>query len=292
MQRRTFLKNSCLSVAAAPFLWEFIKEYKKVDEIGIQLYTLRDDMKEAPVETLKKLGKIGYQDVESAGYMAGKFYGMAPAEFKKVLDGEGLKVRSGHTLTGRHAPEQKGTLINDWEMAVADAAEIGQKYFVLAYLFDFERKTMDDYKRLAEECNKAGEVCNKYGIQFAYHNHDFEFMELDGALPYDVLLSQTDADKMKMELDLYWITKAQKDPIAYFKAHKGRFPLWHVKDMEDSEEQFFTEVGNGVIDWPALFKEAKTAGMKRFYVEQDVCRNHKPIESVEISYKYLSGMSY
>jgi sugar phosphate isomerase/epimerase len=292
MNRRVFIQNACVATAGASLFWNCMRQYQKVNEIGVQLYTLRDDMGAAPVDTLKKLSKIGYKDVESAGYSEGTFYGMSPKEFKAVLDGEGLNVRSGHTQTGKHAPDQKGTMINDWEMAVANAAEIGQKYFILAYIHDFERQSIDDYKKLADLCNQAGEVCKKYDIQFGYHNHDFEFFDLDGEVPYDVLLANTDKDLMKMELDLYWIRKAQKDAVTYFNNHPGRFPLWHVKDMEDSEEKYFTEVGNGVIDWPSLFQAAEIAGMEHFYVEQDHCKNHKPIESVEISYKYLTAMEY
>ena len=177
-------------------------------------------------------------------------------------------------------------------MAVADAVEAGQEYIVLAYLAEEERKNIDDYKRLAEVLNKAGETCRQYGITFGYHNHDFEFLELDGQMPYELLLQEVEEKNMAMELDLYWATKAGKDPVAYFRKAPGRFPLWHVKDMEDSPEGFFTEVGNGVIDFPAIFREKETAGLKHFYVEQDTCRNHPPLESAAISYKYLAGMEF
>ena len=292
MERRTFIQHSCMAVAGAPLFWQLMKQHQQVEDIGIQLYTLRDDMKNDAAGTLKKLAQIGYKQIEAAGYYEGTFYGMAPKAFKEVLDGEGLGVLSGHTQTGRHQPEQKGTMINDWEAAVADAATIGQKYIVLAYIHDFERQKIDNYKQLAELCNKCGEVCKKYGIQLAYHNHDFEFLPLDEQIPYDVLLKETDVELMKMELDLYWIRKAGKDALSYFKQHSGRFPLWHVKDMDATDEQYFTEVGNGVIDWPKLFQAAETAGMKHFYVEQDHCRNHQPLKSVEISYNYLNKMKY
>lgn len=293
MDRRDFVKHTSMAAmtAALPMGW-LSKVLKKVGPVGIQLYTLRDAMADNPRKTLQQLAAIGYREVESAGYQEGTFYGMKPKKFKKLLNKLDLGIKSGHCLTGAQAPEQKGTIINEWEMAVADAAEVGQEYLVCAYLFDFERTSLDDYKKLAELFNKAGEVCNQYGISFAYHNHDFEFMEMDGALPYDILLSEVDAANMKMELDLYWINKANKNPFQYFEKYSGRFPLWHVKDMDDTEEQFFTEVGNGVIDWEPIFQAAKQSGMKQYYVEQDVCRNHAPIESVKISYEYLMGMEY
>jgi len=294
MNRRNFVSNTSAAILATGFglpQWLFDVQ-KKVGRIGIQLYTVRDDMSKDPAGTLERLAQIGYEHVEIAGYSEGKFYGMSPAEFKSLLKQNGLVAKSGHTTTGADNPKRRGTLVNDWEMAVAHAAELDQKYFVCAYLHDFERKTLDDYKKIAELLNRSGEVCKRYGIQMAYHNHDFEFMELEGQIPYDILLNETSADNLKMELDLYWIRKAKKDAVAYFKKHEGRFPLWHVKDMEDTEEQFFAEVGKGTIDWKTLFAEQKTAGLKHFYVEQDVCRHHKPLESAGISYAYLKQLRY
>lgn len=258
----------------------------------MQLYTVRDNMYKNPKRTLRQLSEIGYRDVECAGYSEGRFYGMKPQTFKRYLDKLGLSMTSGHCQTGADAPEKRATMINDWERAVADAAEVGQKYLVCAYLHDFERTKIDDYQRLSELFNRAGETCREYGITFGYHNHDFEFIEMDGQLPYDVLLSQVEPQNMQMELDLYWIHKAGKDPMPYFREHAGRFPLWHIKDMDATEEQYFTEVGRGVIDWPAMFQAAEQAGMQHFYVEQDFCRNHAPMESVEISYNYLSELKY
>ncbi len=281
-----------MALGAAALPYGFLNTAGKVGKFGIQLYTIRDDMRKDPKGALRSLADIGYAFVESAGYREGLFYGMKPKEFRKYLKSLGLKMPSGHCMTGVQAPGLRGTLANDWEMAVADAAAAGQKYLVLAYLSEPERRSIDDYKRLAELLNKSGELCRKYDITFAYHNHDFEFMELDGQLPYDVMLREIDEKNMKMELDLYWIIKAGKDPIEYFGKNPGRYPLWHVKDMDNTPERFFTEVGNGVIDFPAIFREGKKAGMKYFFVEQDSCRNHAPLESAAISYRYLRGMEY
>jgi sugar phosphate isomerase/epimerase len=248
---------------------------------------VRDAMTADAIGTLKTLAALGYTDVECAGYAEGKFYGMSVSDFKKTLSDLGLKMNSGHTLTGNHKKEQTRTMINNWEAACDDFANVGMKSIVLAYLFDFERKTMDDYKKIIDLINNSAEVAQKYGLQMAYHNHDFEFKSLEGKIPYDVMLAQTDKNLVKYELDLYWVTKAEKDAITYFKNNPGRFPFWHVKDMENSSEKFFTEVGNGVINWKEIFSHAKTSGMQRFYVEQDVCKNHKPLESAKISIDYL-----
>ena len=292
MQRRQFNKllgaGSLASLIPSRSLWDL----KKVGKIGIQLYTVRDAMVEDPIGTLKAIAAMGYDDVEVAGYTSGKYYGMKPKEFKMVLDDLGLSVRSGHTLTGKRDMNQTGTPLNKFEQYVEDAASIGQDYIVLAYLLDTERENLDQYKSIADLLNKCGTMAAKQGVKMAYHNHDFEFFAMDGQIPYDILLSETDKNLVDMELDLYWIEKAKKSAKKYFENHAGRFSLWHVKDMDNTEEQFFTEVGNGIIDFKDIFKCKKKSGMKHFYVEQDKCKKHLPIESVKISIDYLENMRY
>ncbi len=295
MIRRQFIKNTGILTTASLFALKYksdkmISFLDNKSSYGIQLYTVRDDMQKDPIGTLKKLSDIGYADVECAGYSEGKFYGMAREEFKKVLDDLGLNMNSGHTKTGQLNPKETRTMINNWEAVCEDAAFMDQKHLVCAWLGESERSSIDKYKKLSELFNKCGEKAKEYGVGFAFHNHDFEFFEIDGIIPYDVMLKETDPSVANFELDLYWITKAGKDPLEYFKNHPGRFPLWHVKDMEDSDDKFFTEVGNGVIDWLPIFEKEKESGMKYFYVEQDVCRNHKPLESVRISYDYLQSI--
>ncbi len=256
---------------------------------GIQLYTLREQLPKDLTGTLKKVAAIGYKEVELFGYSDGKFFGKTPKEFKAMLQGMGLSAPSGHYGTGNTNPNTKGTLKSDWNRAVADAAEIGQKYMICAFLTPEERKTMDDYKRHAELFNRSAEVCKKNGIQFGYHNHDFEFKSIDGQVPYDLLLKETDPKMVQMELDLYWVAFAGKDPIEIFKKHPGRFPMWHVKDMEKSESRTFAEVGTGSIDFKRIFAAAKTAGLKHFFVEQDQTKR-PPLESIEISYKNVQKL--
>ena len=293
MNRRHFLqKSTALALGASVLPYGFFKSYNKVEKLGIQLYTVRSEMDKDAKGVLRRLADIGYNYVESAGYKEGRFYGMKPKAFRRHLKSLGLSMPSGHCATGFQAPNQRGTLLKDWEMAVADAAEAGQQYLVLAYLSEPERQSINDYKRLAEQLNKAGEVCNQYGISFGYHNHDFEFLDFNGQTPYDLLLKEVEEKNMKMELDLYWATKAGKDPMEYFRKSPGRYALWHVKDMDNTPERFFTEVGNGSINFPAIFREKETAGMQYFFFEQDTCRDHPPLESAAISYRYLLGMEY
>jgi len=295
MQRRTFLNITALSAAGtltAPKLFGNPYPFDKINEIGIQVYSVRQALRNDFAGTLSKLAAIGYNYVELFAYNDGKYFGIPVKEVKNILDGEGLKVRSSHTGTGVNNPNAKGTLTTDWERAVEDAKTLGQEYIVCAYLQDFERKTLSQYQKNAELFNKSAEVCKKYDLQFAYHNHAFEFIEIDGQIPFDLLLKETDENLVQIELDLYWINKAGKDPIEYFKNFPGRFPLWHVKDMDNTEEKFFTEVGNGVIDWKKIFKNKDLSGMKYLFVEQDRFKNNRPFESVEISYKYLKNLEY
>lgn len=233
--------------------------------VGIQLYTIRDMMSKDVTGTLKMLSTIGYQELEAAGYMNRSYYGIAPREFKTMLGDLGLSMPSGHYTTGR--VNEGGYMTKGWEAAVEDAKEVGQEYMVCAFLFPDERKTLSQYQELMELLNTCGETCKKAGIQFAYHNHDFEFQEVEGKIPYDIMLKETDADLVKMELDLYWTEKAGYDPVKLFEENPGRYPLWHVKDMD--AEGNFAAVGTGTIDFKRIFKASKTAGLDHFFVEQD-----------------------
>jgi sugar phosphate isomerase/epimerase len=284
--RRSFLKTAAVvstGLLVAPDL--FASSRKR--PIGTQLYTVRDLMASDPIGTLNKVAKIGFNTVEGATYTGTElFYGMPVAQFKAVLADTGMTMPSAHYVLGESMPNAKGTLSNDWKKAVDDAAELGLKYMVCSYLFDTERGSLLHYGETADKLNKAGEVTRDAGIQLCYHNHNFEFVAQDGQLPYDVLLNATDPELVKMEMDIYWIYKAKQDPIAIFQKHPGRFPLWHVKDMDNTPEQKFTEVGNGVIPFKTIFTHANEAGLEFLFNEQDVCPGD-PLVSMAQSYKYI-----
>lgn len=243
-----------------------------------------------PDGTLRKVADIGYKEVESFGYSDGKFFGKTPQDYAALLKDLGLSAPSGHYMTGNVMMKGEGSLTNNWKRAVDDAAAIGQQYMVCAYLFPDERKKLDDYKQFADLFNKSAEVCKAAGIQFVYHNHDFEFQPLDGQVPYDLLLSRTDPKLVQMELDLYWATFAGQDPVALFQKHPGRFPLWHVKDMAKTPEREFAEVGTGSINFQRIFDARKTAGLTHYFVEQDVAKQHPPLEAIAISYKNIGKL--
>ncbi|MEB0277432.1 sugar phosphate isomerase/epimerase [Mucilaginibacter sp. 5C4] len=284
--RRSFLKSTAM-VSTGLLIAPELFACAKTQYIGLQLFTVRELMAKDPVNTLSKVAKIGFNSIEGATYTGTeKFYGMTPAIFKKTLNDNGLNMFSAHYMLGESTLQIKGTIFNDWQKAVDDAAAVGLKYMVCAFLFDTERGNLDHYKQTADKLNKAGELCKKAGIQLCYHNHAFEFDAQDNQYPYDLLLNNTDADLVKMEMDLYWIYKAKQDPVVWFNKYPGRFPLWHIKDMDKTPKAFYTEVGNGVIPFKEVFKHAKTAGLKYFYNEQDETPGD-PLVSIAQSYIYI-----
>ena len=287
--RRTFLKNTSLLTAGvfvSPSLFSMDK--KKI--IGLQLYTVRDAMQQDAAGTLARVAKIGFNSVEGATYTGTqKFYGMDAKTFAKLLKDHGLIMPSSHYRLGEEKEKGemvKGTMLHDWNKAVDDASAVGVKYMVCAWLSPAERGGLDHYKYLADQLNIAGETCKKHGIQLCYHNHDFEFEKQQGKYPFDIILNNADKNLVKMELDLYWVKKAKQDAVALFKKHPGRFPLWHVKDMDSTPQHAFTEVGNGIIDFKGIFDHANTAGLKYFFVEQDICPG-SPFDSIAKSINFI-----
>jgi sugar phosphate isomerase/epimerase len=287
--RRVFIKSAS-ALSAAVFVKGPLNAFASAPVIGLQLYTVRDAMGTDPLGTLQKVAKIGYNSVENATYTGSeKFYGMDAVTYKKVLTDNGLVANSGHYRLGEEqekGADVQGTILHDWQKAVDDASTVGLKYMVCAYLSTYERGDLDHYKKLADMFNKAGETCKKSGIQFCYHNHDFEFQVQNGIFPYDIILEKTDKNNVKMEVDLYWIKKAGQDPLALFQKHPGRFPLWHVKDMSKEADQSFAAVGTGIIDFKTIFQHKDQAGMKYFFVEQDKCPG-SPFDSITQSYKFI-----
>lgn len=245
-------------------------------DIGIQLYTVRDELQKDFKGTLRSLKRIGYSWLEAAGYEDGKFYGLEPVEFKKIVDGMGMKVISSHAMF--NADQQK--------KAIAAHVALGVEYLVFPGFPVAEHKTRDDFMAAAARLNALGEACNKAGIKFGYHNHDFEFVRFDDTTGYDILVRSTDKKKVIFEADIYWMTYAGKDPLNYFNMYPGRFELWHVKDMKNTPDKGFTEVGAGIIPYKEYFQYQGLAGMKYFFVEQDECEID-PVESAAISFENL-----
>jgi sugar phosphate isomerase/epimerase len=234
--------------------------------------------------TLAKVAAQGYKTVETFGYGNGKWFGMNAAELRAELKSHGLTTPSGHTFPAsvflQSGWEEK------WKPAVADAKAVGQEYIVIPWMEEQFRTDINNFKKMAAVLNKAAEICKQTGIKLAYHNHDFEFAPLAGTNGYDVLLKETDPKLVFFEMDIYWVSKAGKDPLAFFSKYPGRFAMWHVKDMDNTPQKNFTEVGSGVIDFKKIFTHAKQSGMKYFFVEQDQCPG-APLDSTAKSIAYL-----
>lgn len=278
INRRAFIEKSAIASATTLLFPSCMRKNENFPEIGLQLYTVRDAMADDPIKTLKKIADIGYNQIETASFEKGKMYGFGASEFKNILDDIGLKLISGHF--------SPSVFESSFEEALDFMTESGQQYAVFPWLSNEQRMTIDQYRGHAYTLNKCGEMAKKSNITVCYHNHDFEFQTLDGLLPINVLLGETDPDLVKYELDLYWVTKAGFDPIQFFKENKGLIPLWHVKDMDNTAEQFFTEVGEGVIDFKSIFDNKDLSGMQHFFVEQD--QSIDPIKSIERSYQNLT----
>ncbi|MFT6854623.1 MAG: sugar phosphate isomerase/epimerase [Cyclobacteriaceae bacterium] len=278
--RRSFLKSAGLVSAGIAFLPSCISSSnnsKKMD-VGVQLYTVRDAMDKDPMGTLAKVAKIGYNQIETAGYSDGKVYGFEGKEIRKILGDLDLQFISGHIPL----PDFR----DNFDRVLDFMNEAGQQYAVLPWLQEDQRVSIDQYKGYAELLNINAEKAKSSGKVVCYHNHDFEFWNVDGEIPMQVLLNETDPELVKFELDLYWVHKADQNAATIFKENQGRFPLWHVKDMADTKERGFVEVGTGTIDYKAMFELKKESGMKYFFVEQD--QSDDPMKSIETSYKNLT----
>ena len=223
--------------------------------IGIQLYTIRELMNQDPVGTLKQLAAIGYTLLESYQGDKGIYFGLKPTEFTKIAKDLGMTLFASHFNLGKMA-----------EDSITQAAEVGLKYMIVPYnkLTDLE-----SVKRAVDEYTRLGKLCQKHGVQFGYHNHGYDFETFDGVVPYDMFLQQIDPKLMVMEMELYWFARMKIDPLTYIKKYPGRFPLWHVKDMDKQDATANTEVGKGSIDYRRLFEHAREAGLKYAIVEQD-----------------------
>jgi sugar phosphate isomerase/epimerase len=258
---------------------------------GLALYTVRDAMGVDAKATLKSVAEIGYQNVEAAGYKDGKYYNMTPEDFNAYLKELNLTPISTH---------QSDINIDDADAMFADAKAAGFEYFVVPIppmgLFKYYQETQSmgmegGAENLAKILTTLGKKCDKAGLKLLYHNHDFEFKkDKDGVVVIDYLLEHLDPKYVNFQMDLYWVTKAGADPIAYFKKYPNRFKLWHVKDMDDQGR--FAPVGNGTIDFAKILENKELSGMQYYFVEQDRTFDMKPIEAIQISHDGLKKIGF
>ena len=296
MNRRTFIETSIAAGVLSALPSRAFAATHQIEKVGVQLYTVRDAMKSDFTGTIAKVASMGYKEVEFAGY-----FNHSPSEVRAILDKNGLAAPSCHV--GYDVVEKQ------WPETIEAAHTIGHSFIVCPWIDQKLRKSADDWKRITEQFTKAGEASKNAGIQFGYHNHWWEFApdaSLGGKLPYDYLLESTDANLLKMEMDLCWISVAGQDPLTYFKRYPGRFPLVHVKDCKklphltpeqvatfdpkELEANDMTEAGSGVIDWKRIFSHADEAGIHHYFVEHDSPKD--AFVSIAASYKYLSTLRF
>lgn len=248
---------------------------------GIQLYTLRDIIGDDPKGILKQLADFGYTQIESYEGKQGMFWGMSHTDFKSYLDGLGLSCVSSHCDTSK-----------DFEKKAAQAAEIGMKYLISPWVGP--QKSMDDWKKIADNFNRLGAICQKNGIRFAYHNHDYSFNALNGTIPQDYIMDNTDPNLVDYEMDIYWVVAASADPAAYFKKYPNRWRLVHVKDrLKDApltEKEASCDLGTGSIDFSKILKVAKESGTEYFIVEQERYDNSTPLQSAKVDADFLKNI--
>ena len=289
--RRTFLKQASLASAGLMFVKN--TPFASQPLIGLQLWTVRRQIAKDPEGTLAKVAGIGYNSVELIGYENGKFFGLTPAQFSALLQKYQLKTPSGHYGgTMNYLTKGDSAELQD---NIAAAAAMGHHYIVVPFLTDNMRTSLDDYKKLAGKLNIAGAAAKKAGLKLAYHNHDFEFKDWGGGQTgFDIFLKNTDPSLVFFEMDMYWVTRAGHDPIQLIKDNPGRFAMWHLKDMSQKMppsytvegQQYYAEVGSGIIDYKDIFRHKKESGMEFFYVEQD--ETSEPVfDAITKSYHYV-----
>ena len=254
--------------------------------VGLQLYTIRDAMGKDVPGSLKLVSDTGFKYLEMASYNDGKFYGYLPGEFKKMVNDLGMEILSSHAgikPTGISSDEAK-------KMA-DDHAKVGAKYCMQPWIEEVDRKSISGFQKMVAEWNKVGKIMKENGVQFGYHNHNFEFGPVEGKIPYfDVFLPEMDKEYMTLELDLFWVTKAGINPVELFKKYPGRFQLFHMKDMYTKEAPFFktvstdfAPVGAGLINFKEILAAKNIAGMKYMFVEQDATKDGKPFDAIKTS---------
>lgn len=253
-------------------------------EIGLQLYSLRDTIKIDLKGTIEKVGKMGYTFVEAAGYADGKFYGMEPAEFKALIEANGMKLLGSHT--GQNLPDSANweSTMQWWDQCIAAHKTAGILWIVQPWMGKEGYDTIPGLKKYCDYFNAVGEKCNAQGIRFGYHNHNKEFEELDGQIIYDFMLNNTDPAKVMFQIDLYWIMKGGKNSIDYFNKYPGRFEVWHVKDE--------AELGaSGQMDFKSIFDNGQNSGKKYIVVEVERY-NFDPVTSVQKSIDFLNKAEF
>jgi sugar phosphate isomerase/epimerase len=300
MERREFLQKGALALAGtAAFSSDLFAAAKEKHVVGVQLYSIRDDMKKDPLNSLKKLAEMGYTNVEHANYIDRKFYGYSAKEFRKILDDLGLKMPSGHTvMSKKHWDESTKDFTDSWKQTVEDAAICGQKYVISPSLDISMRKDLEQLKYFMDVFNKSGELCKKSGMKFGYHNHDFEFsLKLSSIKVYDIIMQNTDPSLVAQQLDIGNMYGGGGRAADLLKQYPGRFELMHVKDeIKSSTEHIGWEsaiLGTGVIGVKEIIDMGKkSGGTTQFIIEQESYQGKAPLDCMKEDLAIMKKWKY
>jgi sugar phosphate isomerase/epimerase len=298
--RRTFVKSGVMAAVGTAILHGSVFASGKLKGIlGLQLYSVRDEMSKDPERTLTQLAKMGYVYVEHANYIERKFYGYKAAEFRKLLDGLGLKMVSGHTVMGKqHWDDAKKDFSDSWKQTVEDAAVLGQKYVVSPSMDEDMRNNYDDFRRYMDVFNKCGELCNKQGMKFGYHNHDFEFREkLNNEKLFDIMMKSMDPKLVVVQLDIGNLYNGGAVAIDVVNQYPGRFENVHVKDeirtTGGDEKYESTILGEGIVDAKNVIDTAaKIGGTTCYIIEQESYQGKTPLDCVRTDLEIMKKWGY
>ena len=289
MNRRRFIQGTgVLCTTALLPLPAFSMFGKPKFKMGLQLFTIREDMAKDPVATLKAAKAMGYEDVETYGFDSDKetFYGYKSSEFRKILDDLNITASSGHYGFSPYLDKPDNDLNRFVDQCIKGAHAVGMKYITWPWIAP-EQRSIDKFKLMCKKLNEIGEQVNAAGLGFAYHNHDFEFIEHEGQTGYDIILAETDPSLVKLEMDMYWVMHSSKlSPKELVKNQPGRYVLWHIKDM-DKVTRDYTELGNGSIDYVEILPDPIEAGLEFYYLEQGGNYAHSPMKSIADSADYF-----
>lgn len=298
--RRNFIRSGAMAVTVAALLPESVFAAPKEKRIiGVQLYSIRDEMEKDPLGSLKQVAEMGYKYVEHANYVNGKFYGYAPTEFKKVLDSLGLKMVSGHTVMGKeHWDATKKDFSDSWKQTVNDAAVLEQKYVVSPWMDESMRNTYDDFMNYMEVFNKCGQLCKKQGMKFGYHNHDFEFtVKLNDKQLFELMMKNMDPELVVVQLDIGNLYNGGAVALDEVKKYPGRFENIHVKDeiKTTGGDQMYesTIVGKGIVNAKEVVDMAtKVGGTKVYIIEQESYQGKTPMDCIKEDLKVMKDWGY
>ena len=289
ISRKDFIFQSASFMSASLMALHGFNNYPFAKfKMGLQLFTVRGPLAKDLTSTIKKIASIGYEDSETYGYdpEQGKYYGLTASAFKQLLADNNMITTSGHYDFTKFFDKPTDAMMRYVDQCIEGAHALAQRYITWPWL-DPAFRTLENFRLLSAKLNMIGERIKKAGLDFAYHNHDFEFTDYGGENGYNIIMKETDPALVKLQMDLYWVMHSSKlSPSELFSRQPGRFVMWHIKDM-DKVTRDYSELGNGSIDFSVILPEASRAGLQYYYIEQGGNFAKDPIQSVTDSAVYF-----